>query len=428
MLCLGVLGLEFLFLAFLVATGTREPDALLAAFLIGIFSLAYSVYLMTHKKRYKNVWKYMLTGYFIRIALLIWDLYYFDVYRLPSSHSDTEGHWAASVRYARGFDIPRAARKPFGIAVRYLGEQRLFIQFFMILSAIITFIVVLKIMEELELPEKVIKIAMSLLTLLPYYAITCSIFLMEAYPTMFSAIALLFFVRWYKGQGEINFLYTMIAALAAAFCHTGIITAAAGYVLVRLIYDPKTDKFHFSWRGAILGSIMLLIFVYLFVNFAYLFSDKLSGVKSYEDIDAGVTWSAKSSYQRYVGNSKSISNIIIYTPIRMIFFLFCPLPLPFMMRGLSDIIAMVFNAFFYWYTYYRAILYLRYGGKFAGLIKCILIVGLITAFVFGWGRVDMGTVIRHRDKLFAVYVVLFAISMTDDKKHSRRKLHPHHSL
>lgn len=422
MLCLGVLAIEFLSLSFLVSTGVKEPSEMLASVLIVLFSFSYALYIMTTRK-YKGVWKYMLAGYFFRVALLFWDLYFRKIYVLPDSGIDSEGHWGASLRYARGFDIGRAARKPFGIAIRYLGEQRLFIQFFMVLSAIITFIVVLKILRELEIPEKVVNISMFLIAMLPLYSIHSSIFLMEAYPVMFSAVALLFFVRWYRGQGEKNFLYTMIAALLAAFFHTGIITAAAGYVLVRLIYDPRTSKFHFSWKSLALGLIAVALFIFIFINFASLFSDKLGGIKSYEDIDSGVNWDnvAKSGYSRYVGNSSSISNIIIYTPIRIIFFLFCPLPLPFMMRGLQDVIAMVFGSFFYMYTYYRAILYIKHRGKFANLAKCILIVGLITAFVFGWGRADMGTNSRHRDKLVAVYIVLLAISMTDNKKSVKHK-------
>ena len=423
MICLGIFVLELLFLSLLVSAGYEKPDEVLATFLIFVFSFAYVVYIMTNSK-YKNVWKYMVAGYFFRVALLFWDLYCADIYILPLSHSDTFGHWSASVAYSRGFDIPRAARKPFGLAIRYFGEQQLFIQFFMVLSAVITFFVVLKILRELELSEKIINRAMFLITLLPLYAILSSIFLMEAYPIMFSAIALLFFVRWYQGKGELNFLYTMIAALTAAFFHTGIITAAAGYVLIRMIYDPKAEKFHFSWKNVFLGIIALVLFVYVFINYSNLFAAKLGGVSSYKDIDAGNTETyTKSNYYKFVGNSSSITNIIIYTPIRMIFFLFTPLPLPFMMRGLQDIIAMLFGSCFYMYTYYRAVLLIKHRGKFANLAKCILIIGLITAFVFGWGRANVGTNSRHRDKLVAVYVVLLAISMTDEKKspHCRTK-------
>ena len=422
MICLGIFVLELLFLSLLVSAGYEKPDEVLATFLILVFSFAYVVYIMTNSK-YKNVWKYMVAGYFFRVALLFWDLYCANIYKLPST-GDDGGYWSASMAYSRGFDIRFNAFKLFGLAIRYFGEQRLFIQFFMVLSALITFIVVLKILRELELPEKIVNQAMFLITLLPLYAIHSSVFMREAQPVMFSAVAFLFFVRWYQGKGELNFLYTMIAALTAAFFHPGIITAASGYVLIRMIYDPKVEKFHFSWKNVFLSIIILVLFVYIFINYADLFANKLNGVSSYKDIDSGNSGShGGSSYNKYVGNSSSITNIIIYTPVRMILFLFAPLPLPFMMRGLQDIIAMLFGSCFYMYTYYRAVLLIKHRGKFANLAKCILIIGLITAFVFGWGRANVGTNSRHRDKLVAVYVVLLAISMTDKKKsfHCRTK-------
>lgn len=427
MLCIGVLIVEAFFLHFLTTIGIIVPDTILASILIILFSCSFAVYVATTKK-YKDVCIYMICGLCFRIALLYWDLYFRDIYVLPSSASDSEGHWASAVSYARGNNIGRSARKPFGIAVRYLGEQRLLIQFIMVLSAIITIFVVFKILEELQIPDKIKNICIFLLAMLPNYAILSSIFMMEAFPAMFSAIALFFFVRWYKGEGERNFWYTFIAALLAAFFHTGIITALAGYVLIRLIYAPKKQElgggsFHFSYASLALGLFFIAVFVVLFM-YVPVFSDKIPRITDISQIDSGVNWDniAKSGYARYVGRSDSISSIIIYTPLRIIFFLFSPMPLPFQMRGLQDIIAMVFGSFFYMYTYYRAIRYIHNkNNKYRNLAICILIVGLITAFVFGWGRADVGTNSRHREKLVAVYVVLLAISMTDDK----HKTHKH---
>ena len=419
--------MEACFLNLLTLAGIIEPDASIADILIMIFSFSYAAYIVTAKK-YKHAGKFMLGGYLFRVALLYWDIYCRDIYPLPST-GDIGTHWRGPLSYAHGLKVTRTAHKPFGIAIMMLGEQKLLIQFLMVLSSLITFWVVFKMLKELEIPEKIVNISMFLISFLPLYAIHSSVFMMEAYPAMFSAVALLFFVRWYKGEGEINFWYTFIAALAAAFFHTGTITALGGYLLVRLIYTPKNGlkegRFHFSYSALLLGTFFMAIFIVLF-RYVPMFSDKIPRITSITQIDSGVNWDkrADSGYARYVGRSDSISSIIIYTPLRIIFFLFSPMPLPIQIRGLQDVIAFAFGSSFYMYTYYRAIRYIsNKKNKYRNLAISILIVGLVTAFVFGWGRADVGTNARHREKLVAVYVVLFAISMTDDrhKRHKRRR-------
>ena len=86
-------------------------------------------------------------------------------------------------------------------------------------------------------------------------------------------------------------------------------------------------------------------------------------------------------------------------------------PLPFQIRGIKDIIAMLFSAWFYGIVYYRAL-----KGIFQSSIKernvaiVLLIIGLCTAFVFGWGSTNIGTNLRHRDKMISLYIILLALS------------------
>ena len=116
-----------------------------------------------------------------------------------------------------------------------------------------------------------------------------------------------------------------------------------------------------------------------------------------------------SSYARYVGNSSNPLNMIIYTPLRIVFFLFSPFP--WQWRGLSDIIAFVFSSLFFLYTAWCNIRFLRSGEKKnRTLVIALTIVAVCTAFVFAWGVSNTGTACRHRDKMAIIWGFVLALT------------------
>lgn len=416
MICFVVLAIEILFLGVVTSFGPEEPDFLLASFLILMFSFFYAAYVSTSRK-YKNVWRIMLAGYVFRIILLFWDLYGRSIYILPNGAMDSEGYWENSLRFLHGQEIRDYAMRVLGTLMKLCGSQRLFMQFFLLLSSVMTFHIILKIVKELELPEKIITLSVFLISFLPNYAIQSVMYQKEAGPVMFTAVSFLFFIRWYKCEGEYNFYYAMFFALAASLFHSATFTVAATYVFIRTFYDNKINKYKFTTKNIFIGLCLIAFALILFFSpLGDLLFFKIKGVKNINAIDSGVDWDKKghTGYARYVGDSSSIKNIIIYTPLRIIFFLFSPLP--FQVRGLSDILAIMFNSSFYMYTYYRAVIYILHKeNKYRNLAIVFIIMGLMSAFVIGWGRPNVGTAIRHRDKMTACYIILLAISLSDNK-------------
>ena len=107
-------------------------------------------------------------------------------------------------------------------------------------------------------------------------------------------------------------------------------------------------------------------------------------------------------------------DIIVNSPVRVISFIFAPLP--WMWRGVSDIVAFFGSALFYIYVFVLVIKALKAGkGKnkpdnIWGFFIVLVITWLIASLMFGWGVSNTGTALRHREKFTYICVVLFAVA------------------
>ena len=156
------------------------------------------------------------------------------------------------------------------------------------------------------------------------------------------------------------------------------------------------------------------MFVYLYTNHKDVLFAKMVKIETIDDIASGVV-KGGSSYAAYVGNSSTPLNMLLYTLPRIVFFLFSPFPWHW--RGLSDIIAFCFNSVFYMGAVYSAWKYLRSKEREnRNLLIALLIVALVTVFVFAWGTSNTGTAVRHRDKMVILYGMIWALSGVGKRK------------
>ena len=136
---------------------------------------------------------------------------------------------------------------------------------------------------------------------------------------------------------------------------------------------------------------------------------KMVGVENIEDV-ANTLEIGGSSYAKYVGNSNSIGNMIIYTPLRIVYFLFSPFP--WQWRGITDIIAFLFSSLYFLYILALSLRNLinpvHIKQKDKQILMMILTIAVV--FVYSWGVSNTGTAARHRDKLVPLFAVLWAYS------------------
>ena len=408
MLAFLTLLLECLLLAILQANGIAERPVGVILVMIAAFSFVY-FWEIGRSRKLRPVVLPLVLGYLMRLFLLLFDLYGRGIYILPNSGTDSEGFYRRGLLYAQeGLSQGGGFVSVIGTMFSWFGDTRIFVQFLLMLCSMIAIHMADVAMRELRVEDRQRKCAMYVLCLLPNFGILSSIFLRESLVTMFISISLVCFIRWLNNSSDLWFLFAFLFAFAAARFHSGSVAVAAGYIVVRLLYNKKRGVFRLTWQSIIPAIFFMLVFVFLFNNYSDVLFGKMTGVDSLEDI-ANTSTVAGSSYAAYVGNSSTPLNMLLYTPLRLVFFLFSPFP--WQWRGLSDIIAFCFSSMFYLLVFVRVTSYLRSRAqKNRRVIIALLIVALVTAFVFAWGVVATGTAIRHRDKMVVLYAIMLGVT------------------
>lgn len=404
---------ELIVLWLLNELGIKEIPEVVALVLIILFS--FPLIFSLRKDTYRNSRSAIFAGYLFRVVLLLFDIYGQNIYRLPNSGADTETFYVGAVNFAKSGNALHGGffSTCMGYFFRYFGVSRIFGQFIVLLFSIVSLFYAAKTFELLKVDNQNVRTTMWIVSLLPNFAILSSIFLRESVVTMFISISLYEYVRWMKTKRERHFLLALVCIFAASRFHSGSIAAAVGYLLSRLIYNKKTGKLSLSFGSIFTSTFLLLASIFVLNKYGDKFLGKFSSVDSLSDI-AGTYSRGGASYAQYVGNSNNPLNMVIYTIPRIVFFLFSPMP--WMWRGISDIIAFCFSSCFYLWTICSFISFLRRGEQEnRALVITLFIVAMCAAFVFGWGVSNSGTACRHREKMEVVWAVLLGMTMKNMK-------------
>ena len=399
---------------------THSCPSWLPFILIFIFSIVFYLDIV-RSRQLRVISTPLILGYLFRIFLVFFDIYGRNVYVLFGSGADTEYFYYNGIRYAnKTSEITNGFVPLVGIMMRYIGHSRLYIQFLLMLCSVVTLIIVDKCLSMLELPERNRKITAVVIGFLPNFAILSSILLRESVVTMLLAVSIFFLIRWWSGKSSLNYILAFLSAFMASYFHSGAVSLAVGLVVVRLLADRNQKRISISFLSILFTSVLLMIFIFIYTNYSEEFFGKMLGVDSVQDITDNVARGG-SSYAMYVGDSSTVWNFIRYSPIRIIMYQFSPFF--WQIRGANDIIAMVFDSFYYIFLYYCTIREIvNYKNKQRPLIVLLFIMCLCTTLVFGWGVNNTGTALRHRHKMAALYAVLFGLTVMPQSTDRNEKI------
>ncbi len=369
-------------------------------------------------KKLKPVKLPLIIGYFARLFLLFYDVYSSDPLHLPlvggpMTEDPLRFFTVASILADGGTSSYGGAfARVFGVIFKVTAPSRLWGEFIVMLFSILTLITIAKIVMNLEVSTRDKSLSMYLACLMPNYILLSVVFRRETVITFFVAMSLLFFLQWFNGaDSEKPFILAVFFGLLASLFHgaTGII--AVFYLVFHFVYSPNDKKFNLSLRNIILVFAFSVLFFFFYARYGTVFFSKLERLSGNIESLSSVRDAGDMSYARYVGNSNSLLNILIYSIPRYAYFMYSPFP--WQWRGLNDILTFLMSSVPYLVILVRAIRTIRKYPKSSHKRTMIIIIVFIAVgmtFIFSWGVTNTGTATRHRDKFLALYTVLFALS------------------
>lgn len=355
----------------------------------------------------------VLTAYIIRLVTLFFDILGKHLYALPHSGGDTEGFFSAATRISM-FPSLLSENIYGGFYSKLLGTlylltdaNRLLGQYLNVLFGMSIIFILLKIMNEIEIKDKLKKITILIACFFPHSIIFSSILLRESVITMLVSGSLYFMIRWIRKGNINNFgVATALVLLASGF-HAGVIGILAGYAFMFMFYNRGQNKLIFKATTVFSFSIMVLLFMVIYLQFGELLLGKFQSVEDMSDIYRRASGGRGGSVYLSGLKINSFGQLLIYSPIKMLYFLTVPLPQHW--RGLNDLISFFFDGIMYLYFAIFTLKNRKHISKDPIAIGLIVMI-LGSVFIFGVGISNAGTALRHRHKILPIFLTLFALT------------------
>ncbi len=399
---IDIILLEFSTLFFPVLRDNVEFYSLIFILVHVVFII---YYILFTEGKYKNI---LLLGLILRLVILFADIYHW----FPVLHSGADSETFHGI--AKTNQIYDEQRKltnytPFlTFLYSITHSSRIIAQYFNLVMGVSILFIVRKIFEILDIDNKIALISMIILACMPNFVIFSGILLREAWVEFFVILSVYFFVRWFIGGNSLNIPLCMGSILLAAVMHSGTLVVIMGYILAFTSYNPSTGQVQFS-SHSISFIIIATVMILLLGDSSDMFTGKFQSASSSDGLLATINadTTGDSAYLTWV-KADSLWMGLVFSPLKMFYFLFSPLPTNW--RGFGDIIAFMIDSSFYIFLCWNIARNYRLSNKF-GSIKLFLLIGfIISVFVFAFGTYTAGTALRHRAKLLPMLTVLYAVS------------------
>jgi hypothetical protein len=392
---------NFLIFVFIVIPGTVKDDK--AKFLIFIF-------------------------FCLRVFLLYLDYYGKHIGTVLHSGGDSERfyEWGLYISedLSRMKEISYTKYTDFlGILYWIIGDQRFFSQFVNVILGMWSIFVFYKILDLFKLKNSKKLFFLALYGFFPQNIIFSSILLREALIQFFFVYSMLFFTKWLMSNNRINMFKTIIFVLLSSFFHPGMISSLLVYGFMFLFLDVKKYSFNYSFKRKTLlvlfcGLTLALIAYNIEIlsgNFSFLLSDENSSLLEKYESSTGFVEGGSTYLRNYKINS--LVDFIILVPLRLIYFVFSPMP--YDVRGMGDLAAIILDSSFYYFLIYIIVKSRKImnDNMFRIFPKIFFILFLTVSIGFALGTENSGTAMRHRSKIFPalIIVVVFMESIKQNR-------------
>lgn len=366
-----------------------------------------TIYLSKYKK---YIYIIFIISLILKFSILVTDIYFKESVTIIHSGADSEmfEEQATNLLLEKESNYTEISTYSYFICFiyKYLGHLRVIPQLINIGLNILGSIYFLKILKILKINSKIQRTSMLLLLLNPTNIILSSILLRESLIFSMTIISIYFLVRYFKFYSNSNIILSILFSIIASIFHSGMIGLTIGVILSALYYNSQLNKFVVSKKTFLFIPIITVI-ILLIISKPDIFLKKLS---KFDTLETEELTKTRGGSQYLTGiEIETPSQILAYSPLKMIYFTLSPLPTDF--RGAGDIISFILDSSFYLFTIYYSFLHYKYTKRKNKNLLIILIFSLITLiFLFSIGTSNAGTAMRHRNKFLSLFIVIYAVS------------------
>lgn len=296
--------------------------------------------------------------------------------------------------------------------------SRLFAQFLNVLLSTWILILTSKMLSKLEVPQTTSCNLLKVLAFMPIPLCYSGALMRESWVAFFLALSLYYFVEWFISGSTNKMVLTVLAAFIGSYMHGGSVIILAGFFLAFTSYKPSIQKIHLSGSTIVAGIFISLVVIIFLANM-----DSLGGKFSSMG-EEGVEGVMVSGYDENRANSAYLTWLkvdnpmmgFLFSPLRMFYFLFSPIP--FDWRSTVDVMSFAMDSSVYVYLCWNIFKYRKNeNGKMRMALRKYLVISLLAlTFVFAFGTGNSGTAMRHRSKFTSLFVIAYAVSVTQNKR------------
>ena len=361
-----------------------------------------------------------ITAYITRIGLLFFSVYGRSIAMLPFDGKDTEFFYSAVIEKTSHVRYMNDVFCTITVFVSYfLGDARLLYQFLLMMLAMLSIRLTDSIMRELEIEENIRFVCMMLIAVFPTFAMFNVIYCREPVIALLIIVSIYFALIGFKSKTIGNrLLYCFLSfvfGVIGCFFHAACVSTVIGIVIAGFLYDWDKGEMRISKKSVFVGLVLVLILciLYRFLPWKYGSGFQIKDLAERFMFESNLN--AGSSYAKYVGDSSTWGRFFLYTPARMFYAMFSPLP--WQWRGMLDIVTFFLNSLLYLIVFVIGIINTFKKEYWNYYNKWLVLIALVASVIIGWGSTAFGNSLRHRDKFFLLFVVLLALEIRGkDKK------------
>lgn len=304
--------------------------------------------------------------------------------------------------------------KIIGVIYFISGRVPLLVQFVNVVLGVFIVYYVYKTIIEFGATKRSAQIGSVITALFPTLCLYSAMTLRETFISFFTIVSVFYFFKWLNSGTVSKLILTAAFLLLSSALFGAMIVIGVVYAIFFIFYEVKTKRWRLISKQSVLG-IFIISLVIMIIIFNPFLMDKLPsdlrlifspGYMSYK-----VTVVAEGGAAYLVGfTPSSILDILLQSPVRMVYFLLAPFP--WMISSPGQILGLI-DALLYLVLVFYSIRGLKYLKKYNNpAFWAIILMLLIIIGTFAWGVSNFGTAIRHRQKIVPLIIAVSSLGIT----------------